>query len=778
MSTIGKARTLWRAAELTSLVGRDTLLRDAERLLCTTRLLTLVGPGGVGKTRLAIEVARRSPHDLSVAYLADVDTPVGLHREVIRAAGIIDQSSKPTIDVLVEHLKDRRQLLVLDNCEHLWDDVGELIDVLLPEAPGLHILATSRRSLDLVGEHVLRVEPLRVHADGPEPGAGPTEAMILLLDRTAATGRPVDVGDPHVQQLVEWSGGLPLVLELIAVRIGGGLAPSAILDRLDGGRLLTATAGPRLVQAHHHTLQHVLDWSYELCSEGEQTLWARVSVFAGGFTLNAAEEVCSDTDGAIAESDVINLLDGLVRQSLVVANEDGRYQQLQPLREYGRHKLDEHGEEWLARERHCAYFQRAAAEAARQWYSGEELTRMHEAADELPNLRAALNHCVSAPELAQTGLVIATDLVRLRFCFFFSLMGEFGDWIERLLWQAKGDATPARVNAMIMLGWIRLNQGDLGQAAELLEACRRLTMEAANGEHPGMYFLNGAQNLLHDASADSVALLGRSRELFAAAGAEYVGDRAMAGLIQAVAAALCGDEESASTLSREMQIDTEAAGAVWTASWANWATGLVELRFGEPSAATKRFQETLTQQCTMDDEWGTIWSIEAISWSLAAVAEATAAPGSEGLAEWAAEIQGAAERMQDTTGVNIAGLKPLRDLHDSARDQLRAILGETRYDDANRRGATLARPAAYALARRAQEAAVPHFRHITVGALTERQQQIAELVAAGMRNREIAEKLFVSVRTVEHHLSDILTKIGATNRVQLARWVAEQPFGH
>lgn len=773
MARTETARAFWHSAELTSLIGRESILRDAETLLRQNRLLTMIGPGGVGKTRLAVEVARRSPHDRSVAHLAEVDTADGLHREVIRAAGIIDQSSRDPLDVLIEHLRDRRQLLVLDNCEHLWDDVGRMVGALLTEAAGVRVLATSRRTLELAGEHVLRVEPLRVQLQEGDAEQR-SEAMALLIDRTTAAGRPVDAADRYVHRLVEWSGGLPLVLELIAVRIGGGLAPVAILERLDGGRILSATAGTRQLQAHHQTLQHVLDWSRDLCSMNERRLWARTSVFAGRFTIRAAEEVCSDSAGVIAKTEVIDLLAGLVRQSLVVADEHGRYQLLQPLREYGRRRLEELGEDARLRTAHRDYFHRATAESAGRWYGTEEIDRLHEASRDLPNLRAALNYCGSTPDQAEVGLLMATDLVRLRFPFFYSLMGEFCDRIERLLTSAPDTATSARINAMIMLGWIRLNQGDWTRATDLLDQCRSLLAPSADHEHPGVSFLAGAHLLLRDGAAESITLLGRAADLFGAAGSAFDGDRAMARLLQAIAAALCGDQESAKAFSEETLRGAEADGATWTASWALWTTGLVDLRFGQPATATQKFRDVLARQRSMDDEWGTIWSTEAISWSLAAEAAQDNAPSSQGVAEWAAEIQGGAEKMQKKTGANIAGLRPFDACHDKARAQLLEILGTDRYCDAHSRGSTLTRSDVYALALRPTDNATARFRHVQTSELSDRQLQVADLVAEGLRNREIAKELVVSVRTVEHHLSDILTKLGASNRAQIASWVTAQ----
>ncbi|WP_309113827.1 LuxR C-terminal-related transcriptional regulator [Saccharothrix sp.] len=755
--TTGRTRT-GLPAPVTELVGRDALVAETTgHVLGPDRVVTLAGPGGVGKTVLALEVARqcrdRRPWTVAVARLGDATRAEELHRAVVHAVGITDQSSADPVDVLVDQLRDRELLLVLDNCEHLAEAAGDLCAVLLEEAPGVRVLATSRHHLGIAGERTVVVPPLSLDGGSDEI----SDAMRLLLRRAESAGRHITPSTPATRdalaELVEWSSGLPLVLELIAVRLGGGMAPRDVLDRLDGGRLLATRT--RRVRSHHRTLEQTLDWSYALCSPEQQRLLARVSVFAGGFTLHAAEQVCAG-DG-IAEHEVMDLLADLVARSLVDTGHDGRYHQLQPIREHGRRRLAALGEQDRVRDAHLGYFRALAARYAADWYSPDEVTLLRAAHAELPNFRAALNHCATAPDRAELGLGLLTDLGRLRAQFFHALLGEFRTWLSTLLDLAPVRPSPERVGATATLGWIALCQGSQDTARAALDHCRELVGPA---EVAPVVFLEGAWAMLVDDDPRGTALLTRAVDL-----ADAPGDRGQFKLIRALAAGFHGDEPTGTAATEDCLADAQAAGAAWATSWARWACGLVPLRHGDPSKAVAWFRESLETQVGLREQWGSTWSTEAIAWALAAVAERDTSAA--GVLESIAELLGAAVGLQEATGVAIGGLVPFRGQREKARETVVAKLGETRFQQAFERGTAMDdRDEVYALALR------PQIRRAALPNLTTRQREIASLVAAGHPNHVIATRLHLSVSTVENHLTAIFTRTGVANRVELAAWIA------
>ncbi|MEU7529155.1 LuxR C-terminal-related transcriptional regulator [Saccharothrix sp. NPDC042600] len=751
--TTGRTRT-GLPAPVTELVGRDALVADTTgHVLGPDRVVTLAGPGGVGKTVLALEVARqcraRHAFPVAVARLGDVTRAEELHREVVHAVGITDQSDADPVDVLLDHLRDRELLLVLDNCEHLAEAAGDLCAVLLEEAPGVRVLATSRHHLGIAGERTVVVPPLSL-AGGPG-----SDAMRLLLRRAEAAGRATrsaSADEAALAELVEWSSGLPLVLELIAVRLGGGMAPRDVLDRLDGGRLLATRT--RRVRSHHRTLEQTLDWSYALCSPEQQRLLARVSVFAGGFSLAAAEEVCAGE--GIGAHEVLDLLADLVAKSLVNAGPDGRYRQLQPIREHGRRRLAALGEQDRVRDAHSAYFRALAARYAATWYSPDEVALLGAAHDEMPNFRAALNHCATTPERAELGLGLLTDLGRLRVQFFHALLGEFRTWLTTLLDLAPVRPSPERVGATVTLGWIALCQGSQDAARAALAHCRELIGPA---EVAPVVFLEGAWAMLVEDDPRGITLLGRAVEL-----ADSPGDRGQFKLIKALAAGFHGDERTGADATADCLADARAAGATWAASWARWACGLVPLRHGDPARAVEWFRESLETQVALREQWGSTWSSEAIAWAQAAVADRDSS--ASGVLESTAELLGAAVALQEATGVAIGGLVPFRRRREQARRTVVASVGETRFREAFQRGTGMDREAVYALALR------PKVRRVALADLTTRQREIALLVAAGHPNHVIATRLHLSVSTVENHLTALFAKVGVANRVELAAWVA------
>jgi non-specific serine/threonine protein kinase len=455
----------------------------------------------------------------------------------------------------------------------------------------------------------------------------------------------------------------------------------------------------------------------------------------------------------------MDLLAGLVRQSIVVASPNGRFRQLQPLREYGLQHLRTRNEVATQHARHCSFVDRLAAEAAEDWFGRGEVEWLDRVRLELPNIRAALTYC-STPERAETGLRIVTNITRLRLPFFATLLGEFCAWFETLLALAPDRPTDIRVGAVAMLGWIHLCQGDQQRARTRYDECVALVdRQRHNRANPAVVFLHGTYQLLVHGARSSIETLHRARETFATHGA--TGDAHMAGLLLALAAGFLGTEQQADEAAAACLADAETHRAPWAISWARWSKGLAERR--RPDIALPLLQQCLTAQIELHDGWGTIWCVEVIAWLLA----------SQQHGRRAAELLGGAMSLQHETGVRISGLVPLGRERQRAVNRTRAAIGGDAYNDAYKAGMALTTEEVYALA---LTPASTTDRPATSppnesSPLTDRQRQIARLVAEGLSNKEIANALVISQRTVENHLGQVFTRLGAHNRAQVAAWI-------
>lgn len=349
-------------APLTSFIGRERELKKISELLSSSRLVTLTGPGGVGKTRLAIEAARAargSFHDRHYwVELAPVSDPAWLPQAVANALGVQGQPGKPLVESLKEFVQDRELLLVVDNCEHMLEACAQLLDGLLQEGSRLRVLATSRESLRIAGEVVVQVQPLLLPQPLPDSAGtiSECESTLLFLDRATAVQPDFRISETNasfVAQICRRLDGIPLAIELAAAR-ARGMTVQQIAARLDD-RFALLTTGSRAALPRQRTLLATVDWSYDLLSEPERTLFRRLSVFAGGWTLDAAVRVTSAGD--LEPPAVQELLPGMVEKSLVTLDlSSGRYDMLETLRAYSLERLKAAGEERDMRNRHLDYW--------------------------------------------------------------------------------------------------------------------------------------------------------------------------------------------------------------------------------------------------------------------------------------------------------------------------------------------------------------------------------------------------------------------------------------
>jgi non-specific serine/threonine protein kinase len=679
----------------TSFVGREAELAAVEAALAAHRLVTLTGPAGVGKTRLALRVAAdllaAHPDGVWLAELGGLADPGLVPQAVAVAAGVREERGRPLAATLADALRPRRLLLVLDNCEHLLGACAALADGLLRAGPGVRVLATSRAPLGAGGEALYPVPPLGLPPAGDPAPAGRVRAdqaeAVRLFAARAAAARPgfavTAANAAAVAQICRCLDGLPLALELAAARVRGlavGDLASLLEDRF---RLLTG--GSRTAPPRHQTLRAAVDWSYALLTAPERALFARLAVFAGGFTLAAAEAMGADP-GAPADQhqqgagpggpDVLGLLLGLVDRSLVVAEPlpDGttRYRLLETLRQYAREALEASGGAAAARARHAEYFL-AAAEAAvgaaeLPLFGPERAAVGGRLGAERHDLRAALAWLLERGDGAEC-LRLALALVP--FWFEYS-QSEGQRWLEELLARS-GDAPAAlRAGATTAAGHLAWSRGDYDRARALHEAAVALAREqedrrilAAALDGLGWAIGLGAGG---DAGR-AAALLGEALEL-----RRELGDgRGVASALSAIGmvAQFRGEPERAVALVWEglalsRRLGPEA-GQIGQIALGLRRLGLLAYLQGQPDRAEGLVRQALAQYRDLAPHPRSIAVCLVV---LACVASA------QGRARRAARLFGAAERGPDAYLRQVIPSSRYRDAYDRAVAAARARLGE------------------------------------------------------------------------------------------------------
>jgi predicted ATPase/DNA-binding XRE family transcriptional regulator len=460
---------------LTSFIGRERELAEVRRLLGFTRLLTLTGAGGIGKTRLALEAARASA-DAAFVDLASYSDSRLVATAIAAALGIQEQPRVSFLDLLTATLSSRSLLLVLDNCEHLVTACAEVADHLLGTCPRLRILATSRQSLAVAGEQLVQVPPLTVGGSTDTEPTTTSEAVRLFGERARLVQHDFAMGEQNtaaVTEICRRLDGIPLAIELAAahVRVLGAEGVAARLDK----RLRLFSTEARGVPVRQQTLRAAIDWSYDLLSEPEQALFRRVSVFAGGWTVEAAETIWGYADGVQSDG-ALALLTRLVDKSLVQVEPaaDGvvRFDLLETIREYAVEQLTLSGEEDSVRQRHAAYFLRLADEAEPELWGPRPEPSIKRLEHDLDNHRVALKWLIDSgdgPHALRLGGALA------RFWATASRYGEGRAWVARLLTLPSAEE-PTAVRARLMLADASLSayQGDVARAQPLAESALAL----------------------------------------------------------------------------------------------------------------------------------------------------------------------------------------------------------------------------------------------------------------------------------------------------------------
>ena len=761
--------------DIASFVGRRRESSEIRRLLSATRLLTLTGVGGVGKTRLALRVAgqvRRSFADgVWLVELAALQDPALLPELMGRGLRAASQSAGDPVEALAEFLADRQLLLVVDNCEHLLPAVAQLIVELLRAAPGLRVLTTSREALEVPGEHRFAVAPLPVPPGRPlhASAAVGSAAVTLFAERAAAVQPGFTVTDDNaalVAGVCRRLDGIPLAIELAAAKLPS-LSLTEVAQRLDD-RFRLLTTGNRAALPRHQTLRAAVEWSFELCTKPERLLWMRASVFAGSFELAAAERVCGG-DG-LSEREVLEALTGLIGKSVLVVDNgvDGRrYRLLETLGRYGRERLRDpaaahhrHGvDEAVLLIRHRDFYLEVAERFHADWFGPRQAEWSRRMRADLANLRTALGFCLATADQVHAGTRLSGALHYLWYGCGQAREGRL--WLERML-AADPQPSPVRLRALAAHMRLLLLQGSHQAAAAVARQCLDLAERFDEPAHAAdAVAILGIDHLYRNDLAAAMPLLAEATARAADAGPTHP-EVAYANVLLALGLLVSGDPRRAGERLAVSRAVCQAHGDQWYLGLVQFTSAMQALAIPDLAQATAHGRESLRLRQALHDCYGAGNALELLAWVAGANHDHLRA----------ARLLGAADQLRRTVGGS-----PLVDGQLDRRRETaaaaRTALGEAAFDAEIAHGGDLGLDdaVAYALG---HEAAVADS-HPPPGEpdeprLTRRERDVAELVARGLSNRQIAATLVISPRTAESHVENLLTKFGFTSRGQITAW--------
>jgi non-specific serine/threonine protein kinase len=803
--------------QLTSFIGRERELAEVEHLVSTSRLVTLTGAGGSGKTRLATQVANNiSGTFADGVWLVDF---VPLREEelvpqyIAQTFGLRPGSNEGVNELILNFAQSKHILLILDNCEHLITPISQIAQQLLPAATGLNILATSRQPLAVLGEMIYQVQGLAL----PSPDSAlladlqdlqQYDAIHLFIERARAISPQFTVTPENVLAIVEICrrlDGIPLALELASARVNI-LTAQQIAARLHNRFALLTARGRTALASHHHTLRAAIDWSYDLLSSKEQTLLRRLAVFEAGCTLDIARAVCSDDK--ISEGHLLDLLSSLVDKSLVVSETIGRlearYRLLETIREYALEKLEGSGEASRLRDRHLDWFLARAEEIAPKLegssYQGLWLNWLD---GEQDNLRAALAWSLQSRHI-EAGLRLAVALV-----WYWRLHGsdvEIRTWLERLLEQtdetvpllvrahatmyasqaaaalsdpaaatahgraavalceAMGEAgKPLLANALVGLGRAVQATGDFVTAMEIAEPATRIFRELGDLFGLGFTLFGQAEGSL--ALGNYVKARAAIEEGLAIA--QDVANPYLLALAFNVLGDLErfeGNYESAQVAHEQSLAGLRQIGAARDQAAVLHNLAHAHLHLGDLTQAHKYFSESMAMQQEQDNiegiaecllGFGAMASVAGLPTQAARLFAAAVALGGKTII-----VQWPAERME----------------YEHYLSAIQSKLTDQEYEEAQIKGQMLTMEQAVEYAQSLPLVPLARASEVSdeFGGLTEREHEVVALIVQGKKNSEIAEHLVLSKRTVEKHVANILSKLELASRAQIVRWAMER----
>jgi predicted ATPase/DNA-binding SARP family transcriptional activator len=664
-------------AQLTAFIGREKVLAGAADAVRAHRLVTLLGPGGSGKTRLSIEVARAiaNAFDDGITWveLATVTDPGLVTQTVAAALGVRHQPGRAMGEAIAEYLVSRRTLIVLDNCEHVIDAAAELTSGLLHAAPNVHILATSREKLGVPGERLLPIPPLGLPPRKPRDRDSvlSAEAVRLFLDRATAVLPAFAIDDDAAAAIADICihvDGIPLAIELAAARMNV-LTPRQIAERLADSMGLLATSA-RTLPKRQRTLRAAIDWSYELLSPQERMLFRRLSVFAGSFTLEATEAVCGYDE--LPECDVLDLMASLVDKSLVIVSErdgEARYRMLQTVDQYATELLEAEGTAAETRLRHAQYYCGIVEMYAPRLRSAQRPRVLPLLDAELDNLRVALDWTRDTPGFAGLHHRMAGQL--------------WWYWLHRVLWDEamhRYSAAVARVDDTVdpaalalllygggVLAWV---SGMFLQSRTWLERCVELRRELANPGELGAALCALAQPTADLGDRDAALELARTGLPLARQGL------APWDLAVVLTSSYGYVHHSAGLFEQAEQAYLEA-DALWSEPADDWgrslarnSLGVVAWRMGDAKRAAEYACEALALLRTVGDRWFAARTLQVLGYLAV----------QNGRAERATRLFAASEAMRNEVGARLMPFEAPE--WTKANDAVRAMLGETDYQRA------------------------------------------------------------------------------------------------
>lgn len=775
----------------TTLVGREQELEEVTRSLQLTDLLTLTGAGGCGKTRLALEAAKQTagihPGGVHLIELAPLSEGELVPQTLARAVGVREERQRSFMETLTEALSGERTLVVLDNCEHVVDEVADLADRLLGSCPNLRILATSREPLGVAGEFLWRVPPLSAPEEGHGCKLSAAElcrygAARLFLERARARMPGFSLTEANagtVAEICRRLDGMPLAIELAAARLPM-LAVEQVTEKL-ADSLGLLSAGPRTASARQRTMRATLEWSYGLLSREERYLFARLSVFAGLFSPEAAEEVAVGTDssktvapGEAQHSEGPDPLSRLVEKSLVSiepaagAARGPRYRMLEPVRQYAGERLEESGAAEEARRRHALWTLGLAEEAERGSNGPSHGYWMQRLDEEHGNLQAALGHSIQAAD-AETALRLSAAL--WPYWFAHGHLDEGRAWIERAAsLEAGPEVQMPRARSLSGAGYIALFQGDFRGARALLEEGLAIFRQAGDEEgttaclvYLGYVAVLGERPDIPVADLLEEALSLRSR----------IGDRRtianMLVLEGLVAGLVRGDLDRAVVLHEEALSIFQRTGDNWGTNLCHTNLGLLWAGRAEPSRALSHLMELARSSRELSDRVTAMYAFL----GLGCVA------GAEGEGERAARLWGVSEGTRQATSLQLNPATRAFLGYETRLAAARAMVGTDAFEEAWAEGENMSLEKAYRYAlgegrqpRRRTPSSAERVEtrpaEAQEGELTRREKEIALLMASGLTNRLIARELSISERTVATHVGRILKKLGVDSRKEVA----------
>ncbi len=809
-------------SQATSFVGRTVELAELRALVSGgSRLVTITGPGGIGKTRLALQVAADvldgDGDGAWLVELAPVAEPELVARTAAAALRVSEAPGQPVLDTLTDAVGDRNLLLILDNAEQVLGAVAELADAVIRSCPRVSLLVTSREPLGVSGEHVFRISGLAVPpADLAVPDRlAAFDSVQLFAEHAALQRRGFIVDDANaaaVAAICVRLDGIPLALELAAARLGL-LSESEINDRL-GQRFRLLTTGSRTAGPRHQTLRALIDWSYDLLSPAERMVLDRLSVFAGGWTLDAAERVACG--GEVADWQVLDLLAALVGKSLVqaeVIRGSTRYRLLETVRQYAAERLAQRAgpDPHDARVAHRDHYLSVVEAAATRLRGSEELRWLDRIEAEFDNVRAALAFSIVDPDGAGPGLRLATGLKW--FCYMRGHSGEVIEALSVLLQRpdareptrnraralaaichllnnfGSNPAIPAMAeeaitiarglgddfvagDALCALCWFTYMAGDLPAALALVDEAVALARSAGNPHllttalgHRAAF--KGEAGNLDAAAADQQEVLVLARE----AGDNYVLALTLMnlGVDQITAREL---RAGVAYLQESLRV-AEAHDYQHVAAAATANLAFAHLMDGDAASARRLLINVLDRARASGEK--ALVHVAILGLALAA--------GADGDPAVAATLYGAADHLYEQAGQAYDALD--LGLRAGCHARLLDVLGEAAFDAACQCGRTLSQADATALAvstaqldpRPEPAVTAPAARPAPAdgpdGPLSARERQIMALLAGGASNAKIAEALFVTPNTVRTHLDRIRDKTGARNRAELTRYAMQ-----